>query len=54
MDISNSTANSVVGAVQMPAKDYFRLPAYMRKVQNGLQVQATVNGKQAFVPVTLH
>jgi hypothetical protein len=39
--------------LKIPRRDFFRLPADLRNVSDGLKVLASVGGRQAFVPVQL-
>jgi len=39
--------------VKMTKRDYFRLPATMRKMSNGLMVWSCALGKARFLPVIL-
>ncbi len=49
-----SVTTSPTNAVHMPRRDFFRLPAEMRDLSDGLKVRATENGRQVFKPVILH
>lgn len=39
--------------VRITKRDYFHLPAHMRKVSSGLQVLSVVAGKEVFVPAII-